>query len=155
MRAAGLLCRKLQIAVASPDPLTRAFPGTQVSRKIRSPNRREPRTSMVGWKRAAFIIVIIIIIRMFTIIIITIIIIIIIIISSTFSPCLRGRARPALRPGARARPETGAPSNNFHNHTNQCSHGHNNNDNNNNNNHHHHNNCYNNNTNTNTNTNRY
>ena len=38
MQAAGLQCLKLQIAAASPDPQTRAFPGTQVSRKIQSPN---------------------------------------------------------------------------------------------------------------------
>ena len=38
MQAAGLQCLKLQIAVAFPDPQTRAFRGTQVSRKTRSPN---------------------------------------------------------------------------------------------------------------------
>ena len=38
MQAAGLQCLKFQIAAASPDPQTRTFPGTQVSRKIRSPN---------------------------------------------------------------------------------------------------------------------
>ena len=37
MQAAGLQCLKLQIAVASPDPQTRAFPGTELSQKIRSP----------------------------------------------------------------------------------------------------------------------
>ena len=43
MRAAGLQCLKLLLAVASPDPQTRAFPGTQVSRKIWSPKSRRPR----------------------------------------------------------------------------------------------------------------
>ena len=38
MQAAGWQCLKLQIAVASPDPQTRTFPGTELSRKIRSPN---------------------------------------------------------------------------------------------------------------------
>ena len=37
MQAAGLQCLKLQIAVASPDPQTRAFPGTELYRKTRSP----------------------------------------------------------------------------------------------------------------------
>ena len=36
MQAAGLQCLKLQIAVAFPDPQTRAFPGAQFSRKTRS-----------------------------------------------------------------------------------------------------------------------
>ena len=36
-KAAGLQSLKLQIVVASPDLQTRTFPGTQVSRKIRSP----------------------------------------------------------------------------------------------------------------------
>ena len=40
MQAAGLQCLKLQIADASPDPQTRAFPGTQFSRRARSPNGR-------------------------------------------------------------------------------------------------------------------
>ena len=38
MQAAGLRCLELQIALSLPDPQTRAFPGTEVSRKIRSPN---------------------------------------------------------------------------------------------------------------------
>ena len=38
MLAAGLQCLKLQIAVASPDPQTRAFPVTKLSWKTRSPN---------------------------------------------------------------------------------------------------------------------
>ena len=38
MQASGLQCLKLQIAVAFPDPQTRAFPATELSRKIRSPN---------------------------------------------------------------------------------------------------------------------
>ena len=37
MQAAGLQCLKLQIAVAFPDPQTCAFPGTELSRKTRSP----------------------------------------------------------------------------------------------------------------------
>ena len=37
MQAAGLQCPKLQIAVAFPDPQTRVFPGTEPSRKTRSP----------------------------------------------------------------------------------------------------------------------
>ena len=41
MQAAGLQCLKLQIAVAFPDPQTRAFPGTELSRKTRSPNNCE------------------------------------------------------------------------------------------------------------------
>ena len=45
MQAAGLQCLKLQIAVASPDPQTRAFPGTQVSQKIRSPDEVKKRHS--------------------------------------------------------------------------------------------------------------
>ena len=46
MRAAGLQCLRLQIAVASPDPHTRTFPGTQVSRKTWSPKlKRELRGS--------------------------------------------------------------------------------------------------------------
>ena len=38
MQAAGLQCLKLQLAVAYPDTQTCAFPGTEFSRKIRSPN---------------------------------------------------------------------------------------------------------------------
>ena len=38
MQAAGLQCLELQIAVASPDLQTRAFPGTQVSQKTGHPN---------------------------------------------------------------------------------------------------------------------
>ena len=41
MQAAGLQCLKLHIAVASPDPQTRASPVTQVSRKSRSPKNHE------------------------------------------------------------------------------------------------------------------
>ena len=40
MQAEGLQCLKLQIAVASPDPQTRAFPGTELSRKTQSPKIR-------------------------------------------------------------------------------------------------------------------
>ena len=38
LQAAGLQCLKLQVAVAFPDPQARAFPGTELSWKIRSPN---------------------------------------------------------------------------------------------------------------------
>ena len=38
MQAAGLQCLKLQISLASPEPRPRAFPGTKLSRKIRSPH---------------------------------------------------------------------------------------------------------------------
>ena len=36
MQAAGLQCLELQIAAASPGPQARAFPGTELARKIRS-----------------------------------------------------------------------------------------------------------------------
>ena len=52
MQAAGLQCLQLQMAVASPDPQTRAFPGTQVSGKLGDPNFRAPRNTKV-WKGAA------------------------------------------------------------------------------------------------------
>ena len=41
MQAARLQCLKLQIVVAFPDPQTRAFPGTELSRKLRSPRNLE------------------------------------------------------------------------------------------------------------------
>ena len=60
MRAAGLQCLRLQIAVAFPDPQTLAFPGTELSRKTRSPKLREgvetsrcvPRPLVLRWSRA-------------------------------------------------------------------------------------------------------
>ena len=39
MQAAASQCLVLQIAAASPDPQTRAFPGTHVSRKTRLPDK--------------------------------------------------------------------------------------------------------------------
>ena len=42
LQAAGLQCLKLQIGVASPETQTRAFPGTELSRKIRSPKECLP-----------------------------------------------------------------------------------------------------------------
>ena len=43
MQAAALRRLKLQSALASPDPQTRAFPGTKLSRRTRSPKRPWPR----------------------------------------------------------------------------------------------------------------
>ena len=48
MQAAGLQCLKLQIAVAFPDPQARAFPGTELSRKTRSPKLYKSYTYHVG-----------------------------------------------------------------------------------------------------------
>ena len=51
MQVAGLQCIKLQTAVASPDPQTRAFPGMQISWKTRSHNHR---CAMVSQKSQPF-----------------------------------------------------------------------------------------------------
>ena len=48
MQTARLQCLKLQVAVAFPDPQTRTFPGTQVSRKTRSP-KSYPEASESCW----------------------------------------------------------------------------------------------------------
>ena len=53
MQAAGLQCLKLQIAVAFPDPQTRAFPGTELSRKTRSP-KRPPRFATSALRNEVF-----------------------------------------------------------------------------------------------------
>ena len=47
MQAAGLQCLKLQVAVASPGPQTRAFPGTELSWNIRSPNHQRRNSIIV------------------------------------------------------------------------------------------------------------
>ena len=53
MQAAGSQCLKLQIAVAFPDPQTRAFPGRLVSRKDpASQNFRRPRRDCQQHHRA-------------------------------------------------------------------------------------------------------
>ena len=70
---AGLQCLKLQIqiAVASPDPQTRAFPGTELSRNLQSSKSREfTKGGLVKGGLAIIIIVIIIIIMIIIIIVI-------------------------------------------------------------------------------------
>ena len=50
-QAAALRCLRLQIAVASPDPQTCAFSGTEVSRKTRSPQRERQKDTETETQR--------------------------------------------------------------------------------------------------------